>query len=412
MRLSTFTRASEVSSIQKATTKATSFGKAWDVGDNILVVLPIHRAVNINPYSGREEVIYEPVLASVFGHRVDSKKIEGIGVFVPSLVDYDSDYRPIRPAKGEDGKPVLNEDGSIMWERCEPDFLGRMSPIIRVLHNAEHTKVLDDIALKKAPDSVKQSLVAEENEAFKNSSPALSRVRLYASTEVIACKLTSGKINITDENRPQFYSLEWKGKVASQIGSILRSVDSRPTFEEEYGYIALTFSYPQKANKALSGGDVSIRVNAGPNSVMELCSDEWKEILGMVDSLPKTAEEIGRRAWAYQEQSEAKIRKAIIDYLAKNAEFLESVKEDDDDMKTLIRHGSDLIECVGREYLADHVLAAIDEAEAKEKAEEEAEAAKETEELRTHEEAAPTVQQLMEAGEDNSDNEDEIALPD
>ena len=220
----------------------------------------------------------------------------------------------------------------------------------------------------------------------------------------------SGKISITDENRPSFYSLEWKGKVASQIGSILRSVDSRPTFEEEYGYIALTFSYPQKANKALSGGDVSIRVNAGPNSVMELCPDEWKEILGMVDSLPKTAEEIGRRAWAYQEQSEAKIRKAIIDYLAKNAEFLESVKEDDDDMKTLIRHGSDLIECVGREYLADHVLAAIDEAEAKEKAEEEAEAAEE--ELRTHEEAAPSIQQLMEVGEGNPDNEDPITLPD
>lgn len=412
MRLSTFTRASEVSSIQKATSKATSFGKAWDVGDNILVVLPIHRAVNINPYSGREEVIYEPVLASVFGHRVDSKKIEGIGVFVPSLVDYDSDYRPIRPAKGEDGKPVLNEDGSIMWERCEPDFLGRMSPIIRVLHNAEHKKALDDIAHKKAPDSAKQDLTEKENKEFKESSPALSRVRLYASTEVIACKLVSGKINITDENRPQFYSLEWKGKVASQIGSILRSVDSRPTFEEEFGYIALTFSYPQKANKALSGGDVSIRVNAGPNSVMELCPDEWKEVLSMVDSLPKTAEEIGRRAWAYQEQSEAKIKKAIMDYLAKNVEFLESLESEDDDMKTLVRHGEDLIECVGREYLADHVLAAIDEEMAKEKAEEETEAAKEEEELRTHEEAAPNIQQLMKAGEDNSDSEDEIALPD
>lgn len=411
MRLSTYTRASEVSSIQKATTKATSFGKAWDVGDNILVVLPIHRVVNVNPYSGREEVVYEPVLASVFGHRVDNKKIEGIGSFVPSLVDYDSDYRPIRPAKGEDGKPVFNEDGSIVWERCEPDFLGRMSPIIRVLHNAEHKKALDDIAHKKAPDSAKQDLTEKENKEFEESSPALSRVRLYASTEVIACKLVSGKINITDENRPQFYSLEWKGKVASQIGSILRSVDSRPTFEEEFGYIALTFSYPQKANKALSGGDVSIRVNAGPNSVMELCPDEWKEVLSMVDSLPKTAEEIGRRAWAYQEQSEAKIKKAIMDYLAKNVEFLESLESEDDDMKTLVRHGEDLIECVGREYLADQVLAAIDEAMAKEKAEDEAEAAKEAEELRTHEEAAPTVQQLMEAGEDNSD-EDEITLPD
>lgn len=411
MRLSTYTRASEVSSIQKATTKATSFGKAWDVGDNILVVLPIHRVVNVNPYSGREEVVYEPVLASVFGHRVDSKKIEGIGSFVPSLVDYDSDYRPIRPAKGEDGKPVFNEDGSIMWERCEPDFLGRMSPIIRVLHNAEHKKALDDIAHKKAPGSAKQDLTEKENKEFKESSPALSRVRLYASTEVIACKLVSGKINITDENRPQFYSLEWKGKVASQIGSILRSVDSRPTFEEEFGYIALTFSYPQKANKALSGGDVSIRVNAGPNSVMELCPDEWKEVLSMVDSLPKTAEEIGRRAWAYQEQSEAKIKKAIMDYLAKNVEFLESLESEDDDMKTLVRHGADLIECVGREYLADQVLAAIDEAMAKDKAEEEVEAAKEAEELRTHEEAAPSMQQLMEAGEANSD-EDEITLPD
>ena len=298
-----------------------------------------------------------------------------------------------------------------MWERCEPDFLGRMSPIIRVLHNAEHKKALDDIAHKKAPDSAKQDLTEKENKEFKESSPALSRVRLYASTEVIACKLVSGKINITDENRPQFYSLEWKGKVASQIGSILRSVDSRPTFEEEFGYIALTFSYPQKANKALSGGDVSIRVNTGPNSVMELCPDEWKEVLSMVDSLPKTAEEIGRRAWAYQEQSEAKIKKAIMDYLAKNVEFLESLESEDDDMKTLVRHGEDLIECVGREYLADQVIAAIDEAMAKEKAEDEAEAAKEAEELRTHEEAAPTVQQLMEAGEDNSD-EDEITLPD
>ena len=79
-------------------------------------------------------------------------------------------------------------------------------------------------------------------------------------------------------------------------------------------------------------------------------------------------------------------------------------------MKTLVRHGEDLIECVGREYLADHVLAAIDEAEAKEKAEEEAEAAEE--ELRTHEEAAPSIQQLMEVGEGNPDNEDPITLPD
>ena len=100
-----------------------------------------------------------------------------------------------------------------------------------------------------------------------------------------------------------------------------------------------------------------------------------------------------------------------MDYLAKNVEFLESLESEDDDMKTLVRHGADLIECVGREYLADQVLAAIDEAMAKDKAEEEAEAAKEAEELRTHEEAAPSMQQLMEAGEANSD-EDEITLPD
>lgn len=406
MRLSSITRAAEVTSVQKATSKAVSFGKAWDPGDQLLVLLPVRRVVEINEYSGREEVVYEPVLASVFGHRIQKDTIKGIGSFVPSLVDYDSDYRPIRPAKGPDNKPLLDENGCILWEKTEPDFLGRVAPIFRVLHNAMHEEALQKIAAENLSPKFKEAKQKEEDERFSNSNPALSRVKLYASTEVLAVKLLEGKIDTSKEQKPAFYSMEWKGKIASQISTLLRSPQTKPDFEDEFGFVALTFNYPKNSEKSKSGQELSIQLNAGEKSAEVLSPAEWVEIKGMSDSLPRTAEEIGRRAWAYQEQSEQKIRKAVYDYLGQYIISLSVIDKESDDMAVLVRRSAELIECVGEEYLSANVVEAIKEAQEKDE-----ESDENPQELRTYEEAAPTVKDMMEAAEAEDDDDDNIILP-
>lgn len=408
MRLSQITRAAEVTSVQKATSKAISFGKAWDPGDQLLVLLPVRRVVEINEYSGREEVVYEPVLASVFGHRIQKDTIKGIGSFVPSLVDYDSDYRPIRPAKGPDNKPLFDDNGCILWERTEPDFLGRVAPIFRVLYNAVHEENLKKIAAENLSPKFKEAKQKEEDERFKNSSPALSRVKLYASTEVLAIKLLEGKIDTSNEQKPAFYSMEWKGKIASQISTLLRSPQTKPDFEDDFGFIALTFNYPKNSEKSKSGQELSIQLNVGEKSAEALSPAEWVEIKGMADSLPRTAEEIGRRAWAYQEQSEQKIRKAVYDYLGQYVIAFSAVDKESDDMKILVKRSAELIECVGEKYLSDNVKEAIKEAQ-----ESEEESDENPQELRTYEEAAPTAKDMMAAAEAEADNDDDdnIDLP-
>ena len=128
----------------------------------------------------------------------------------------------------------------------------------------------------------------------------------------------------------------------------------------------------------------------------------------MADSLPRTAEEIGRRAWAYQEQSEQKIRKAVYDYLGQYVIAFSAVDKESDDMKILVKRSAELIECVGEAYLSDNVKEAIREAQ-----ESGEESDENPQELRTYEEAAPTAKDMMAAAEAEADNDDDdnIDLP-
>lgn len=349
--------------------KYKGFNKSWVTGDKLSVFFPIfwipktdedNNIVMVQERDEKNHPVYEEdgttpvmtedgvwdiVVGDVWGHSVSVMKEFPVGgSFIPSLTDV-VDGSPCKIVRDEEGNPMYDEiSGKIVTEPHPGDVtyqFSLMAPsFVAGLKQSELTRVADKNFTTEDLRREAIQAVIDRFDTQKNIDaprPVIGKLQLYSSTEVIVVPIKSDDTYDTDKAGQYTYAFTSDDKFKN-ILYLLDDVKFRPRdHKQKYIEVQMTFNGTSNDAKGRAeAGRKAVPVGLTQEFTMKSKAPEaFAKILNMITQLPEDSELISHRNYSYRKIEEKKISRQIEAYVAMNSEYLDSIRQEDDESRLL-----------------------------------------------------------------------------
>lgn len=340
------------------------FNKSWKVGDKLTVFFPIMwcpeydddgNVIMVQELDNFGQPVYEEdgvtpkmtekgvwdiVTASIWGHKVSDTKLFNVGgSFIPSLTDV-YEKQPVQFERDENGfiiydpitdkplyKPVPG-DVTYQFSLVAPLFINglKQAEMSRVLNKKFPTEEMRREAIQNIEDKY------DTSKSLKAPRPIVSKLFLYASTEVFVVPMDSNDRYLPDKAAQYTYEFQSDQKFNS-ILQILDDVKFKPRdLDRHWIEVQMTFNANSDDEKGRAeAGRKAAPIGLTPDYTMERRDPAaFAKIASRLSMLPQDSEIITHRNFSYKRKDERTIARNIEKYVTLHSENLDAIQKEED----------------------------------------------------------------------------------
>lgn len=340
------------------------FNKSWKVGDKLTVFFPImwrpeyDRSGNVimvqeidnfgHPVYEEDGItpkmtekgVWDIVTASIWGHKVsDTKAFNVGGSFIPSLTDV-YEKQPVQFERDENGfimyDPITDKP---LYKPVPGDVTYQFSLVAPLFVNGMKQRELSRVLDKKFPneDMRREAIQQIEdkydtNKSLKAPRPIISKLYLYASTEVIVVPMDSNDRYLPDKAAQYTYDFSSDQKF-NNILQILDDVKFKPRDHEQHWIeVQMTFNANSDDEKGRAeAGRKAAPIGLTPEYTMEKRDPAaFAVVANLLSLLPQDSEIITHRNFSYKKKEERLVARHIENYVTLHSEDLDAIQKEED----------------------------------------------------------------------------------